>query len=80
MNVVVSPAAMLKLLQFKNAPWLAVTLSCEPFCCAVAEPWETVIPVGFAKIFMAKADKNPATTIRHSEEFCFKARMTISVL
>ena len=53
MNVVVSPGWMLKLLQFKNADWLVVTLSCEPLCCALAEPETTVMPVGLANRFNA---------------------------
>ena len=31
-----------------TAVWLTVTLSCEPSCCAVALPWPTVRPAGFA--------------------------------
>src|ERR1700677_136197 len=52
-NEVVSPAPMLKLLQFKIASWPTVTLSCEPSCWAVALPTETVRPVGLAKVLEA---------------------------
>jgi hypothetical protein len=61
-NVVVSPGWMLKLLQFKSADWLVVTLSCEPFCCAVAEPEPTVMPVGFAKQIFIRAAAQQATS------------------
>ena len=54
-NEVVSPAAMLKLCQFKTASWLTVTLSCAPSCCAVAWPALTVRPAGLAKTWGARA-------------------------
>jgi hypothetical protein len=55
-KVVVWPAAMLKLCQFKTAAALVVMLSCEPLVWSEAEPCETVKPVGFAdeKLFPAK--------------------------
>src|SRR5580692_7727279 len=53
-NDVVSPAAILKLLQFKTASWLTVTSSCEPSCRAVALPAATVMPAGLAATFNAR--------------------------
>ena len=52
MNVVVSPDAMLKLLQFNTAVWLTVTLSCEPDACAEALPLEKT-----AALFRALRDE-----------------------
>jgi hypothetical protein len=40
---------MLKVRQSKKAPWLAVTVSCDPLECALAEPATTVIPCGLAR-------------------------------
>jgi hypothetical protein len=53
---------MLKLFQFNNADWLVVTLSCEPFCCALAEPDTTVMPVGLANRFSFRAAAHSATS------------------
>jgi hypothetical protein len=47
MNVVVSPAPMLKLCQLMKALCEAVMLSCDPFCDALTAPLPTVMPCGF---------------------------------
>src|ERR1017187_3775675 len=47
MNVVVSPAPMLKLCQLMKALCEAVMLSCDPFCDALTVPLPTVMPCGF---------------------------------
>src|ERR1700722_2007643 len=68
-NEVVSPAAMLKLLQFRTASWLTVTLSCEPNCCAVAVPEKTVMPAGLASVLEAPQIKINSNAERTSLRF-----------
>ena len=68
LKMVVSPAAMLKLCQFKNALCEVVMVSRGPLVVAVALPPATVMPVGLARVFAAKAhSKVPASARRNSE-------------
>ena len=75
MNVVVSPAGMLKLLQLRNAAWLTVKLSCAPLVWAVAVPSRTVMPVGLADSFrQPTAAKNTAARPDHFRLAVARAR------
>ena len=75
-NVVVSPAAMSKLLKFKTVNWPTVTFNCEPNCCAVALPSETVMPEGLAKDLEALQIKTSFSTIRIILRFDFALFMS----
>ena len=76
-NEVVSAAAMLKLLQFKTVNWPTVIFNCEPNCCAVALPSETVMPEGLASDFEALQIKTSFSAIRIILGFDFFLFMTL---
>src|SRR5579864_1881662 len=54
LKIVVSPAAMLKVFQLRKAFCEAVMVSCEPLWLTLADPDETVRPVGLASAFAAR--------------------------
>lgn len=62
-KVVVSPAPMLKLFQFKIVSWPTVTFNCEPNCWVVALPNETVMPDGLASVLEAPQIRTNFTAI-----------------
>src|SRR5581483_10025102 len=74
LKTVISPAAILKLCQSRNALCEVVTVNCEPLVDVVAEPCRTVMPAGLAVSLRATRPIATASHFRQSG----KARIKIS--
>src|SRR5208337_1366468 len=68
LKMVVSPAAMLKLCQFRNALCDVVMVSREPLALKLAEPLCTVMPVGLAGARQMKPSHKTAAITRQSKK------------
>ena len=75
--MVVSPAAILKLCQFRKAFCETLIVSCEPLIVAVAEPAVTVMPCGLAIEFMAKTSIKIPAADRHKLRWWHDLRIRI---